>query len=72
MYPAELADVEQKTTILLQTQITSEELSIEAKVGLGHCSLVSSSSACGANLVQAVLAEACKHAIRYRHFHAFY
>ncbi len=30
---AELASVEQKTTILLQTQITSEELSVEAKVG---------------------------------------
>ncbi|KAL0033876.1 hypothetical protein WJX77_008773 [Trebouxia sp. C0004] len=28
----ELANVEQKTTILLQTQITSEELSVEAKV----------------------------------------
>lgn len=29
---AELSDIEKKTTILLQTQITSEELSVEAKV----------------------------------------
>lgn len=29
---AELSDIERKTTILLQTQITSEELSVEAKV----------------------------------------
>ena len=39
---AELANVEQKTTILLQTQITSEELSVEAKVGLLCTSLISS------------------------------
>lgn len=29
--PAELADGSQQTTIMLQTQITSEELKIEAK-----------------------------------------
>ena len=33
---AELSDTEKKTTILLQTQITSEELSVEAKVRCKH------------------------------------
>lgn len=33
---AELSDIEKKTTILLQTQITSEELSVEAKVCCKH------------------------------------
>lgn len=33
---AELLDIEKKTTILLQTQITSEELSVEAKVDPQH------------------------------------
>ena len=36
MLYAELSDVEKKTTILLQTQITSEELSVEAKVCCKH------------------------------------
>ena len=37
--PAELADGSQQTTIMLQTQITSEELKIEAKVS-SHTPLI--------------------------------
>ena len=36
LFYAELSDVEKKTTILLQTQITSEELTLEAKVCCEH------------------------------------
>ena len=58
---AELANVQQKTFILLQTQITSEELSVEAKVGLSWSLL----SCCAASTLVTVVIPECKHAARF-------
>ena len=59
---AELANVEQKTFILLQTQITSEELGVEAKVGLSWSLL----SCCVSPICVPVDAPKCKHDARFR------
>ena len=58
---AELAKVEQKTFILLQTQITSEELSVEAKVGLSWLLL----SCCAASTFMLVDTLECMHAAKF-------